>query len=67
MNERWLAGVLESGRRSGAFSYREPAGERARVIVSALEGAMLVARSYGDARRFAAAAAHVIAELAAAR
>jgi len=67
MNERWLAGVLENGRRSGAFSYRESAGDRARVIIGALEGAMLVARSYRDADRFSAAAAHVLEELAAAR
>lgn len=66
MNERWLAGVLESGRRAGAFSYKESAGDRARVIIAALEGAMLVARSYRDAGRFTAAAAHVLEELTAA-
>ena len=65
MNEQWLARVLEAGRRSGAFSFTESASDRARVIVGALEGAMLVARSYGDPQRFAAAGEHVLKDLAA--
>lgn len=65
MNERWLTDVLQHGRRSGMLSYKEPASERARVIIGALEGAMLVARSYGDPRRFQAAAEHVLDDLGA--
>src|SRR6202051_1648628 len=45
-NERWLTAVLEEGLRSGIFSFKEAAKERARVLLGALEGAMLVARSY---------------------
>ncbi len=60
MNERWLTNVLQRGRRSGLFLFKESASERARVIIGALEGAMLVARSYGDPRRFQAAAEHVL-------
>ena len=62
-NERWLTAVLEDGRRSGAFLFKEAANERARVLLGALEGAMLVARSYGNPRRFRAAAAYVLADL----
>jgi TetR/AcrR family transcriptional repressor of nem operon len=62
-NERWLTGVLEDGLRAGAFLFREPANERARVVLGALEGAMLVARSYGDPHRFQKAAAYVLADL----
>jgi len=62
MNERWLTAVLQEGRRSGCFLFNESANERARVILGALEGAMLVARSYGDARRFKAAAEHLLAD-----
>jgi hypothetical protein len=40
--------------------------ESARVIVSGLEGAMLVARSYGDVSRFEAAAERMLAGFAAA-
>jgi TetR/AcrR family transcriptional repressor of nem operon len=64
-NERWLTAVLEDGLRSGAFLFQEPANERARVLLGALEGAMLVARSYGSPRRFQAAAAYVLADLGA--
>jgi len=67
MNERWLTAALLDGRRSGAFSFKESAKERARVFLGALEGAMLVARSYGDPRRFQAAAEHVLADLGAGR
>ena len=65
MNERWLTAVLLGGRRSGSFLFKESASERARVVLGALEGAMLVARSYGDPRRFHAAAEHVLADLGA--
>ena len=63
-NERWLTAVLEDGLRAGTFAFREEAKERARVLLGALEGAMLVARSYGNARRFQTAAASVLADLA---
>jgi TetR/AcrR family transcriptional repressor of nem operon len=63
-NERWLTTVLEDGLRAGTFAFREAAKERARVLLGALEGAMLVARSYGNARRFQTAAASVLADLA---
>jgi TetR/AcrR family transcriptional regulator, transcriptional repressor for nem operon len=64
-NERWLTKVLEDGLRAGAFLFREPANERARVLLGALEGAMLVARSYGNPHRFQMAAAYVLADLGA--
>jgi len=65
MNERWLTNVLLPGRQSGLLLFKESASERARVILAALEGAMLVARSYGDPRRFQAAAEHVLEDLGA--
>jgi len=66
-NERWLTAVLEDGLRAGTFLFREPANERARVLLGALEGAMLVARSYGNPRRFQVAAAYLLADLGAIR
>jgi len=62
-NERWLAGVLEEGVRSGSIRLRGSARDAARMVVGALEGAMLLARSYGDAARFDAAADQLLAEL----
>jgi TetR/AcrR family transcriptional repressor of nem operon len=64
-NERWLTTVLKQGLRAGTFRFGEPANERARVLLGALEGAMLVARSYGNPRRFQAAAAYLLADLGA--
>jgi TetR/AcrR family transcriptional repressor of nem operon len=64
-NERWLTVVLEDGLRAGSFQFKEPATARARVLMGALEGAMLVARSYGNPARFQAAAACVLADLGA--
>ena len=63
LNERWLTLVLAEGRKAGALAFAEPAKERARVLLGALEGAMLVARSYGDADRFRVAAQHLLEDL----
>jgi TetR/AcrR family transcriptional regulator, transcriptional repressor for nem operon len=62
-NEAWLAGVLDEGRRAGELYFAEQPEERARVFVGALEGAMLMARSYRDDRRFRAAAEYLLADL----
>jgi TetR/AcrR family transcriptional regulator, transcriptional repressor for nem operon len=64
-NEAWLAGVLEQGRRDGSLSFSGPAREHAQMVLSSLEGAMLLARSYGEVGRFEAAAARVLAGLTA--
>jgi len=63
-NEAWLQAVLEQGRREGSLEFAGPARDAARMIISGLEGAMLVARPYGDAARFQVAAASLIASLA---
>jgi len=55
-NEAWLARLLESGRQAGDLSFDGPAAEAANALTSALEGAMLLARSYGDPSRFVTAA-----------
>ena len=47
-NERWVACVLEQGRREGTLAFIGPPGEMAWMIVSGLEGAMLVARPFDD-------------------
>ena len=62
-NERWLTSVLEEGCRVGRFAFKERANERARVLLGALEGAMLVARSFGEPQRFRASADCVLADL----
>jgi TetR/AcrR family transcriptional repressor of nem operon len=64
-NEAWLTDVLERGRRDGSLSFTGPTREAAQMIVSGLEGAMLLARSYGEVERFEAAAGRLLASLAA--
>jgi TetR/AcrR family transcriptional repressor of nem operon len=51
-NEAWLERVLEEGRDDGTLHFEGPARDTARTIVTGLEGAMLVARPYGDLDRF---------------
>lgn len=51
-NERWLAGTLAEGRKEKRVSFNGEPEEAASLLVSSLEGAMLVARSHGDVARF---------------
>jgi TetR/AcrR family transcriptional repressor of nem operon len=60
-SEDWLAGVLLRGREEESLTFAGPAPDAARSIVSGLEGAMLVARPYGDVSRFQAAADRLLA------
>ena len=62
-NEEWLASVLEQGEREGSLKLAAPPSDVARMIVSGLEGAMLVARTYGDLARFRASASRLIGSL----
>jgi TetR/AcrR family transcriptional regulator, transcriptional repressor for nem operon len=59
-NETWLTWVLKAGAEDGVLTFAGPAEETARVIVSTLEGAMLIARPYDDVARFTAAADRMI-------
>ncbi len=63
-NERWLAVVLDEGRRAGNLTFNGSARERAGVLLGALEGTMLVARSYSNGRVFRSAAKRLLADLA---
>jgi TetR/AcrR family transcriptional regulator, transcriptional repressor for nem operon len=62
-NENWLEQVLEHGREDGSLRFAGSARDTARMIVAGLEGAMLVARPYGDVARFQTAAANLLAGL----
>jgi TetR/AcrR family transcriptional repressor of nem operon len=62
-NERWLVRVLEKGRKEGTLTFAGPPRETARMIVSGLEGAMLVARPFGDITRFQNTAQHLLSGL----
>ena len=60
-NEAWVERVLSDGQRAVAITLAGPASDAARLIVSGLEGAMLVARPYGDLARFDTAAEGLLA------
>ena len=62
-NEQWLAAVLDAGRKAGNLEFKGSALELARAMVGSLEGAMMLARSYGEVSRFDAAAERLIAAL----
>jgi TetR/AcrR family transcriptional repressor of nem operon len=63
-NEAWLEKVLAEGHADGSLRFPGTARESARVVIAALEGAMLTARPYAGAERFRAVAASVLAGLA---
>ncbi len=61
--QRWLAAVLTQGRADGTVKFAGSPEDVAQGILSTLEGAMLVARPYGDLARFNAAAGQLRAGL----
>jgi TetR/AcrR family transcriptional repressor of nem operon len=63
-NESWLTAVFEQGEAEGSVRTDGSPREAARALVGGLEGAMLVARPYGDVARFEAAASRLLASLA---
>ena len=61
-----LTAVLEQGQEEGTLRFSGSASEAAQTIVSGLEGALLIARPYGDVARFQAAATRLLTSLASA-
>lgn len=62
-NEIWLAGVLAQGHEDETLWFEGSPSEAAQTVLSGLEGAMLIARPYGDLARFDSAAARLLAGL----
>ena len=62
LNEHWLARVLDQGRSSGLLRFAGSAEVEARLLVASLEGALLVARSYGDVERYRELADKLLAD-----
>ena len=67
LNESWLAQIFEEGRKQGVLRFRGPPLDSGRLLLGSLEGAMLVARSYGDPERFTSAAQRLLAEVSGSR
>ena len=62
-NQRWLADVLNAGKADHTLRFTGSAEDVAQGILSTLEGAMRVARPYGDLARFSAAADQLLGGL----
>lgn len=61
-NETWLTALLLQGQAQNQISFTGSASQSARFIVSALEGAMLLARSHEDTDRFRMVATRLLAD-----
>jgi TetR/AcrR family transcriptional repressor of nem operon len=64
-NQKWLAGVLAQGQADQTLTLTGAPDAIAQSILSTLEGAMLVARPYGDLTRFNTTAQQLLAGLSA--
>ena len=64
-NEAWVARVLDDGVRQGILRVTGSTPAAAARLVASLEGAMILARSFGDVGRFEAASHAMLAELVA--
>ncbi len=62
-NQTWLAHVLTEGLQDGTLRFSGSKEDVAQTILVTLEGAMLVARPYGDLGRFTAASQQLIVGL----
>ena len=62
-NQKWLVTVLTQGQADHTLRITEPTDELAHTVISTLEGAMLVARPYGDPAIFDSTAHHLLAGL----
>ncbi len=62
-NQRWLADLLGQGATDHTLVFTGSPDDVAQSILSTLEGAMLVARPYGDVARFDATASHLLASV----
>ena len=65
LNEAWLAAVLSEGDTDGTVRLNGSATDTARLVVGGLEGAMLMARPFGDPQRFHTAADSILAGITA--
>lgn len=61
-NRRWLATLLEIGREEGSLAVAASPQEAAQMIIATLEGAMLVARAYGNTDLFDSVVASLLTD-----
>lgn len=59
-SEMWVSRVLEQGKAEGSVEFTGGSGDTARMIISGLEGAMLLSMPYRDVERFMNVAASLL-------
>ena len=59
-NEAWLTEVLAQGRADGSLSISGTPSDASQMILNGLEGAMLIARTYGELTRFESSASRLL-------
>ncbi len=64
-NERWLAGVLQQGKKEKTLKFTGSAVDAARALMDTLEGALMIARTYADVGRFRGVSERALKELGA--
>jgi TetR/AcrR family transcriptional repressor of nem operon len=62
-NQKWLVAVLTQGQADHTLHIKGPTDDLAHTIISTLEGAMLVARPYGDPDIFNSTTRHLLGSL----
>ena len=62
-NQTWLSRVLKEGKATGTLRFQGTPSQTARTIIGTLEGAMLLARLYGDVAGFRSATTHLLSGL----
>jgi TetR/AcrR family transcriptional regulator, transcriptional repressor for nem operon len=62
-NESWLTSVIAQGQTDGGLSISGTPSDTSQMILSGLEGAMLIARTYGGLTRFQSSASRLLETL----
>jgi TetR/AcrR family transcriptional regulator, transcriptional repressor for nem operon len=62
-HEAFLTKLLDSGRRAGSFHFDGEARDKSRLVISAIEGALLIKRILGDTTYFEGVLGSIIANL----
>jgi TetR/AcrR family transcriptional repressor of nem operon len=62
-NESWLTSVIAQGQTDGGLSISGTPSDASQMILSGLEGAMLIARTYGGITRFQSSASRLLETL----
>lgn len=66
-NEKWVAELIDQGRRDRSLHVDGASREVAQMIIGTLEGAMLIARTYQDPKRFASSSRRLLSEITTAK